>query len=264
MRIRIIGAVIAVLLAAIGGYLLWMYVQSADQRAAEGAEFAQVYVVIEEIPSGTPGELISDYIEVDELPQIAIQPDIVTSLDDLAGLVTNAELLPGEQLLEARFSTPAELAAQGDVALPEGFQEVTLPVEVARAVGGAVRPGATVGVVITVDKDIRAGSSEGSGSTETSTPDEDVAGTTSKFTFHKMLVTRVQAGTLVTTNAEEEVTTSDVLMITFAANTSQIEQLVWAAELQDYNDSSGIWLTLEPEDADEDGSREVTRDNIFE
>ena len=264
MRIRIIGAVIAVLLAAIGGYLLWVYVQSADQRAAEGAEFAQVYVVTEDVPTGTPGELISEYIEVDELPQIAIQPEIVTNLDDLAGLVTNAELVPGEQLIEARFSTPAELAAQGDVALPDGFQEVTLPVEVARAVGGAVRPGSTVGVVITVDKDVKAGLSDTGGVIEGGAPAEELDGTTTKFTFHKMLVTRVQAGTVVTTNAEDEVTTSDVLMVTFAASTPQIEQLVWAAELQDYNDSSGIWLTLEPEDADESGSREVTRDNIFE
>ncbi|BDZ65039.1 Flp pilus assembly protein CpaB [Agromyces mangrovi Wang et al. 2018] len=263
MRIRIIGAVIAVLLAAVGGYLLWMYVQSADQRAADGAEFAQVFVVTEEVPSGTPGELIGDYVEIDELPQLAIQPEIVTNLDDVAGLVTNAELVPGEQLIEARFSSPAELAAQGDVALPEGFQEVTLPVEVARAVGGAVRPGSTVGVVITVDKDVKAGPVEGD-APGAPTTDAEVEGTTTKFTFHKVLVTRVQAGTVVTTNAEEEVTTSDVLMVTFAASTPQIEQLVWAAELQDYNDSSGIWLTLEPEDADESGSREVTRDNIFE
>ncbi len=263
MRIRIIGAVIAVLLAAIGGYFLWMYVQSADQRAADGAEFGQVFVVTEEVPSGTPGELISDFIEVDELPQIAIQPEIVTNLDDLAGLVTNAELVPGEQLIEARFSTPAELAAEGDVSIPDGFQEVTLPVDVARAVGGAVRPGSTVGVVITVDKDVRASASDG-GATDGATPSEDVGGTTTKFTFHKMLVTRVQAGTVVTTNSEEEVTTSDVLMVTFAANTPQIEQLVWAAELEEGGNSTGIWLTLEPEDADESGSREVTRDNIFE
>ena len=45
MRIRIIGAVIAVVLAAIGAVSLVLYVRDADVRAANGAQLVSVYVV---------------------------------------------------------------------------------------------------------------------------------------------------------------------------------------------------------------------------
>ncbi|MES1169223.1 MAG: Flp pilus assembly protein CpaB, partial [Leifsonia sp.] len=107
MRIRIIGAVIAVVLAAAGAVALWLYVKDADLRAADGAEFVSVYVVDDQaIPKGTPGEQIGDYVSTERLPKIAVQDDRVTSLSDLVGLVATAEILPGEQLVNARFIDP--------------------------------------------------------------------------------------------------------------------------------------------------------------
>ena len=45
MKTRIIGAILALVLAVVGAFVLVTYVRGADARAAEGAELADVYVV---------------------------------------------------------------------------------------------------------------------------------------------------------------------------------------------------------------------------
>ena len=247
--IRIIGAIIALLLAAGGAAALFFYVQGADRRAADGAEFEKVYVVAEAVPQGTVGEEIADFLEVDELPAIAIQPDIVTDLAKLEGLVTNTELLPGEQLLQARFSRPQDLAADGEVALPEGMQEITLALPVERVVGGAVVPGSTVGVVYSSNTvDISA----------------NTLTAQTQFIYHKMLVTRVTAGrTLMQSESDKEDTEVSAFLVTLAATTPQVEKLAYGAEQQE-DGNGGIWLTLEPENADESGSSVRDGGNIFQ
>jgi pilus assembly protein CpaB len=247
--IRIIGAIVAVLLAAAGGFALYLYVQSADARAAEGAEFEKVYLVTEEVPQGTPGESIKDFIEVDELPAISIQPDIVTDLTTLEGLVANATLYPGEQLIGARFSNPEELAAEGEVTVPAGLQEITVALPVERVVGGAVVPGSKVGVIL-------------SSNTMTLAANDQTART--QFVYHGMLVTKVTPGrTLTSGESDDESTEVSAFLVTLAATTPQVEKIAYAAEQQDDN-NGGIWLTLEPDTADQSGSTQRTGENIFQ
>jgi len=246
---RIIGAIIAVILAIAGGAALFFYVQGADRRAAEGAEFQQVYVVKTSVPQGTPGEAIADYIEVDELPALSIQADTVRDLSTLEGLVANAELFPGEQLLQARFSDPEDLAAEGEVSLPEGMQEITLALSVERVVGGVVKPGSLVGVVY-------------SSNTGSIADNEQIAQT--QFIFHKMLVTRVTPGRTITQGSSEEGPIEvSAFLVTLAATTAQVEKLAYGAEQQE-DGNGGIWLTLEPETADESGSTLRDGGNIYQ
>ena len=99
--------------------------RGADARAADGAELTDVYIVKEAIPDGTTGESVEEFVRLDSVPERNLAEGAITSSEDLeklAGLVTDAEILPGEQLLSARFVDPAELAAQGNVATPSGMQ----------------------------------------------------------------------------------------------------------------------------------------------
>ncbi|MEV1131956.1 RcpC/CpaB family pilus assembly protein [Agromyces sp. NPDC049794] len=247
---RIIGAIVSIILAVAGAAALFFYVQGADQRAANGAEFRDVYVVTTAVPHGTPGESITEFIEIDQLPAIAIQPGIVTNLVDLEGLVANASLLPGEQLIEARFSDPQELAAGGEVLVPGGMQEITIALSVERVVAGGVTPGSTVGVVYT--------SNTNSNAINTQTAE-------TQFMFHRMLVTRVAPGTTAAAGSgesEPDVTVVSAFMVTLAATTPQIEKLAYAAE-QQADGNGGLWLTLEPETADQSGSTRRTGENIY-
>jgi Flp pilus assembly protein CpaB len=243
MRIRIIGAILALILAAVGAVAVIVYVRDADVRAANGAALAPVYIVETAVPAGTPGEELGEYVRVEQIASNAIQPDHVTALADLEGLVTTVPLLPGDQLVAGRLADPADLAALGNVIVPDGMQEVTIALPVEQVVGGAVRGGSSVGVVVTLfGKDA----------------------TTTQFVLNEVLVTRVQAGDNFNPAAtEEDSAPVKTIMVTVALPTADVERLVFAAELQQTN-AAGIWLTLQPDGSDPSGSRPVTGEDFFE
>ncbi|MFF2273461.1 Flp pilus assembly protein CpaB [Agromyces sp. NPDC058136] len=250
MKTRIIGAIIALVLAIVGAFALVVYVRGADARAAEGAELTDVYIVQETIPKGTAGEVVDDFVKLDTVPNRNLVEGAVTDLTVLDGLVADADLLPGEQLAEARFIDPLELAARGEVPVPEGMQEVTITVPADRMVGGAVQPGSTVGVVYTT-------------STQSLQANEDKAIT--QYIFHRMLVTRIVAGADVAVDEDDESAAPQMVntfLVTIAATTPQVEKIVYGAE-QQQDGNGGIWLTLEPETADQGGSTPRSGENIF-
>jgi Flp pilus assembly protein CpaB len=240
MRIRIIGALVALVLAVIGGVVLFIYVSGAEQRALGGAALVEVYVVTEPIPAGSDAATVTESIEVDKLPAMAVLDDHITNLDQIEGLVATTDLVPGEQLIRARFEDPDVLAAHGDVPVPDGLQEVSIALPVQRVVGGAVLPGSNVGIVISANG-----------------PDA-----TTQFVFNQVLVTRVQGGSsFVPESDEEESAPVSEIMVTLALSTPDIEKVVWAAELLEEG-TAGIWLTLQPDAVDTSGSRPVNGANI--
>ncbi|KRC61910.1 hypothetical protein ASE14_14090 [Agromyces sp. Root81] len=246
MKTRIIGAVVAVIIAAVGAFLLISYVRGADARAAEGAELTEVYIVQETIPRGTAGETVKDFVKLDTLPERNVAADNVTNLDDLAGLVSDADILSGEQLQSARFVNPLELAAQGDVPVPEGMQEVTITLPVNRVVGGKVTAGSEVGMVTTFERPGLADPPQ------------------TQFAFHDVLVTNVQRGTSATADNAGEPETAQQLMVTVALTTHQVERWVWAAEGYERGVDVGVWLTLENAATDNGGSSPVSGSTFYE
>lgn len=250
MKTRIIGAILAVVLAVAGGVAVYLYAAGADARAAEGAELVEAYVVTETVPIGTPAESIQDYIEVDELARNAVPEDAVTDLADLDGLVTSAELLPGDILREGRFVDPADASA-GAVAVPEGMQLVSFTLPADRVVGGEVGPGDRIGLVGTVDPD-EVGS-------------EDVINPITSFAFHGVLVTNVQgvARTDPETGEETDQSSDAAIMVTIALSAPDIERWVWFTEGEAANYAQ-MWLTLENETTDNSGTRPVDGSIAFQ
>ncbi|MDQ0894603.1 Flp pilus assembly protein CpaB [Agromyces ramosus] len=232
--------------------MLVAYVRGADARAAEGAELVDVYVAQAEIPKAMPGESVSDLVELDSIPARNVPEGSVTNLDDLAGLVADADILPGEPLLEARFVDPAELAARGDVAVPAGMQLVSFTLPADRVVGGQVRAGDTIGLVSTVDPD-EVGE------------EQDVINPVTSFAFHGVLVTKVQG--VVTPNPEAEGQVEqgagDSIMLTIALSAHDIERWVWFAEGEAASYAQ-MWLTLENDTTDNGGTAPVTGSTAFQ
>lgn len=253
MKTRIIGAIVALILAAIGAVLLIGYVSNADARAAAGTELADVFIAQEVIPKGTPGEAVEALVKLDTMPVRNVPEDSVTDLDDLAGLVADAEILPGEQLLLGRFADPADLAARGEVAVPEGMQLISFTLPADRVVGGQVRAGDTIGLVGTVDPD-EAGEQE------------DVANPVTRFAFNKVLVTNVQGAIRAQTGAdsqeESEQGSGDAIMVTIALSAHDVERWVWFTE-GEAGGYAQMWLTLQNEKTDTSGTAPVTGSNAF-
>lgn len=236
MNRRLIGLLAALVCAALGTTLLVGYVRTAEARATEGQKLVEVLVVRERIPAGTAAADIDDHVASEQVPAKVLAEGAVDDLDDLAGRVTAVELVPGEQLVEGRFVTPAE-QERGD--LPPGLLEVTVALEAPRALGGDIDDGDTVGVVASFDGD-------GDG------PDQ------THLILHKVRVTKVQhdpGGA--STDDEGAVSALEKVLVTLAVDAPSAERLVFAAE------HGRIWLTAEPAAAEESGTQVATRASVL-
>ena len=252
MKTRIIGAILALILTVVGAFVLINYVRGADARAAEGAELAEVFVVQEEIPRGTAGEAIGEFVDTDTVPERNVVPDAVTDLEDLTGLVADASLLPGDQLSAARFVDPQDLVASGDIPLPAGMQLLSFTLPADRVVGGQVAPGDHIGMITTVDPD-EAGEQE------------DVVNPVTRFAFHTVLVTRVQGVTKPAEDSGEESADQDSasnIMLTIALSAHDAERWVFFAE-GEAGGYAQMWLTLENAETDNLGASPVTAENAW-
>jgi pilus assembly protein CpaB len=240
MRRRLLAATAALVLALVGTVVLVAYVRGAETRALAGVQTVDVLVVQQPVPAGTPAPELAGLVGVEQVPAKAAVEGRVSDLDELAGQVATVDLQPGEQLLAARFSGADDLLAPGTVAVPAGAQEVSVLLEPQRAVGGRLAAGDTVGVLISMD-----------------TPSTHVV-------LHRVLVTQVQ-GAPVPVDSSGDVETASAgsaapaasLMVTLAVTAEQAEGVVFGAE------HGTLWLTLEPEGADIDGTEIVTPDNVY-
>lgn len=245
MKTRLIGAILAVILAVVGTVVLTGYVRGAEARASAGAEMVSVFVVTEEIPAGTKAEAATDMIGVKKVPRLAAVSGRVTDLTDLEGTVAGVNLVPGEQLLKDRWVDPADRAEREGVALPEGMQEFTIALPVEHVVGGTVEAGDTVGILVSA--------------TVKMPPDDKEIPLTEQI-LHKVLVLAVQKGTSTPPedgSADTASATFDTVMVTLARPTDDIQKVVWGQEF------GSIWLTIEPEEADENGSRPIDAGQVF-
>ncbi len=301
MNRKVVGLIVALALAAFGTIALAAYVNSAEDRALEGQELVEVYIVDDDIPAGLPGADVEARVRKDEIPATAVPGDIVVDLAELDGLVAGVDLVPGELLIPGRFETPTIFDRDRSrvIDVPPGLQEVTLSLDPFRAVGGSIVPGDTVGVFLSFEPfelggviDIDNGAaltfdeiffgteadpvltidSDGDGQPDTAAPTSDdgqndtlTTPNTTHLTLHKVLVTNVQLEQLPDTVEQEngEIITSTTLaptgnlLVTFAVDAPSAERLIFGAEF------GLVWLSAEPDDATEFGTRIQTRGSVY-
>lgn len=234
MKIRLLAAVVAAVLAVTGAVLISRYVDAADARALQGLETQEVLVVETAVPAETPVDELSEHLRRQALPLTAVAEDAVVDLGSFEGKVTAVALQPGEQLLGARLVDLAALQDPGTVPVPEGLQEVTLQLTADRVVGGRLVPGDTVGVFASFE----------------SGPDDEPR---TRLVFHKVLVTSVQGAPAAAEEAEEEASDAPpvpegAMLVTLAQNAADAEKTVFAAEF------GTVWLSKQPEDAVQNSS----------
>lgn len=243
---RLIIALVALLIAAVGGVFTYLYASNADARAMARMDPVQVMVVAEPIPAGTPAESIARSLTVSEVPAAAVVPGGVTDLESVSGLITSADLQPGEQLLAARFVAPEAVPESIDI--PPNMHQLSIQLETRRVIGGQLRAGDTVGVFLS--DTVTSGTS-----VESTSQDQ------TRLILNKVLVTAVTGASSVTTDEngdEVEQQAEDSVMVTFALSAADAEQLVFGAEF------GTIWLSLEGAEVPEDGTRLVTTEEAFQ
>ncbi|WP_139005772.1 Flp pilus assembly protein CpaB [Arthrobacter crystallopoietes] len=241
MKKRIIGAVSALLMAITGTVMVLSYVNGADERALAGAKTVNVLVMSKNVAGGTPAEQLGEFVTQQQVPAKVVPSGAVSDLEELAGQVAAVDLVAGEQILVGRFAKPADLESAGAVSVPKGMQEVTISLEPPRVVGGKLQAGDTVGIFMSLE--------EG--------PKEQ--GPISHLTLHKVLVTDVQG---LAVPAEESGDASapvpaNNVLVTFAVSAADAERIIYGQEF------GRIWLSKEPETADEKGTRILDKEGLY-
>ena len=281
MKRRVLGIVLALILATVGTLALVAYVKSAKKDASKNEEQVKVYVVTKDIRLGATVTEIKQQITLTDVPKRLEVTGAVTDLTQLKDtLVAGVRLKAGEQLLSSRLVDPLTLVR---VAVPNGLQEMTVALSPERAVGAALSPGDTVGIVISYDSGSISSTGPTTESTTTLAGGTDTTSSTTPrslstthLTLQKILVTAVQlsqqdsqraskinvaapsgAGPADTIAANVNEAPSGQLLITLAVSGPQVEQIVFAAEF------GHIWLTLEGANADEGGTRILTLDQAY-
>jgi pilus assembly protein CpaB len=252
MKRRIIAAVAAVLLAAVGAVGIYAYIHAADQRAMAGQEPVKVLVVTKPIPKGTTPIEMAPLVTSKILPRAAVVPGAVDSLSGVGeGNVVTTDLQPGEQVLSSRFADPATLVSANSVPVPKGLQEVSVQLDAQRALGGNIVPGDKAGIFLSIKVDKKDANGE-------ETKDD-----MTHLVFHKVLVSKVQGGlaplpkTAENANQTAAMPEERSLMVTLAVTAPQAEKIVFTAE------SGTIWLSNETPDDGEKGTKIITEEGLY-
>ncbi len=236
MKRRLIAALTAVVLAVVGGVLLVQYVSAADRRAMADLESVTVLVATELIPKGTASTGLADLTTTRTIPRMAAVAGNVTDAAELGGLVAASDILAGEQLLTARFADPATLES-GPVKIPDGMQTFSVSLDRARAVGGDLTPGATVGVFL-------------------SSAEKPYV---THLTVHKVLVTKVDDAAAAPQSDGEAAQPPAVdakIQVTLATTATDAEKIIFTAE------HGTVWLSAEPSNATTTGTTVRTEKNF--
>lgn len=235
---RVLAALGAIVLAALAAFLVLRYAQNADERAQAGLETRDVLVATEPIPAGTPADSVEGLVQTRSVPVAGVAEGVLTDLEGVSGLVLDAPVVPGEPLLRSRFVAVDQQRAAGTAPLPEGTEDlhqVTLLLEKARALGGNIAVGDTVGVFLSFDV---------LGDEEEGTKDAK----TTHLTLHKVVVVRVEGAFVGVPQTQdgEGARAEDQIFVTLALEAKDAERLVFGKEW------GQVYLSREPEAAEED------------
>ncbi|MCB0996344.1 MAG: hypothetical protein KDB21_14710 [Acidimicrobiales bacterium] len=271
MRRRIIGLLAALLLAGFGTFVLVGYVQGASERASAGQELVNVLVVTSPVAAGTPASELASSVELRQIPLESKAVGAVVDLAELGEYVTSIDLVPGEQLVSARFVDSATVEPEREgvpvpvVEVPEGMVEVSFSIEPERMLGGLLAPGDHVMVVGSFDSallDTENGATiQVDGSvfvlpedvTESGSDQEIQPGrvTATRVVLQSALITRIQADTVpdLASGEGEESPSSTLLVpsgnfnVTIAVSPLDLEKIVFTMEY------GTVWLAYQPGDS---------------
>ncbi|NNL47748.1 MAG: hypothetical protein HKO76_05235 [Acidimicrobiia bacterium] len=269
-----LGVVLSIVLAILGTFVLIRYVQSAEDRALADQETVEVLVVSDTIPEGATLEEVALNVSTKRIPVSAQALGSVSDLSQIEGEVTSVNLVPGEQIVNSRFTTLAVLESSQEIDVPDDLLEVTLSLSPERAVGGSLEPGDIVAYVASFEPFELSGAVASEEDNETvqvvvdgqrlATEEKPKTPNVSHIILHKLLVTSVQIEELpvpeAETAAEErgvELAPTGNLLITLAADAPAIEKMVFTAEF------GNVWLAREGEEASELDTAIISRGVVY-
>ena len=252
-RRKLIGVVASVLVALGGTFVILRSSNSSKPAPVALAEPAvTVLKVVKPVPKGTAADKLGDAVQEVSVPASQRAAGAAATLADLTGLVVSTDLVPDEQVMKARFITAqeqqrTEVANTGG----SGLMGVWLSLEPLRALGGRVQPGDQVAVVTSfVNVPSNGKNAEG-------------AVPATAILLHKVPVLEVVGGILPAAPAPDGSAVTTIapvapLLVKLGVTAGESERLIYAMN------NGALWLASEANDVPEDGTKVVTRDNVYD
>ena len=156
----------ALVVAALGTVLVYLYVQGLENEYAAGQEPVQVLVANTTIAAGTTGAAVEEEgaFTVDEVPRDLVVPGAISSMAPVADHVAIGPIFPGEQLIDSTF----DVQASSGLTFEEGSGQFATSVQLSdpARVAGFVKPGSEVVVFVTLAAAGSSGEDGGSSAPE--------------------------------------------------------------------------------------------------
>lgn len=207
----------AVIVAALGTALVFLYARGADARAEERFETQQVLLAVATID---PGETIESAQQAGKLSMQAVANDAIlgtalTSTAPIAGQAAITPIYAGEQIIPEKFGSSTEGAA-ADLPIPEDQIAISVNLTDPARVSGFVNPNSEVAIFVTV-------------------PESGTGPAYARMVLDKITVLGVGSSTPVTTTTTtEEGTTTEQLpatLLTLAVTKEQAEKILFAQSI---------------------------------
>src|SRR5262245_11988829 len=162
-RRTIVTVMLALVFAAAATLAVQQMVKSRRSEEVQGPETATIVVAASDIARGRV--LTEGDVKVLQWPKFMIPPGTIATIEDAVGRSALAETVKEEPLFERKLA--AKDAGQGlGVLVPSGKRAFTIHAQTAAAgVGGFIRPGNKVDVLLTVNAPVAADGSGGSSTT---------------------------------------------------------------------------------------------------
>jgi pilus assembly protein CpaB len=147
---RVILLIAAVIIAVLGGVLIFMYVQGVNQRAQEQQQPVQVLTAKVQINTGETVEAAQAAAKF-QLTSVArndVLPGALTSTDAIKGEIALYPIYPGEQILPNKFGTTPIKEKRIDI--PEGDVAISIQLGDPQRVAGFVEPGSEVAIFVSM------------------------------------------------------------------------------------------------------------------
>jgi len=141
----------ALLVAALGTTLVFLYVKGIERRAVKDQELVSVLFAKKPIAAGTTVDQATRAaaLELREVTRSSSADGAISDLGELAGQSALAPIYPGEQILRQKFGTSG---GTSELLIPEGLIAVSVELSDPARVAGFVTGGSEVAVFVTLDQ----------------------------------------------------------------------------------------------------------------
>lgn len=142
--------ILAIILGLVTVFLLNNYINSLKATEEVGPIIVYTDVVLAQVSLPKNTKITEEMLEVVAIPEEALHPDAVKSMEAIVDGVTKAEIVKGEQVL---FSKVVTEDVKTDLAyeVPEGMRAITIPVDEITGVANYITQGDKIDVLVTIE-----------------------------------------------------------------------------------------------------------------